>query len=235
MKLLLSFQRILILSICFLLSLASNAQQEVTENELAENFYVGKSYATFDNRAEGRVYRHFFQDDWAQGKFIFSDTSFSHDDYSLKLDLLSNQLFISVNNSIYGVPQSLLGFTLNYKNAEDAPVTTTFYLLKYKGKLKPFELKVQGEYSFFIQHKAEKIKSNYIKGLEKGNFDERVSVKNKYFYHYKGELIRIPKRQKKFTKLFFKNKTAIKYLNDNKVNLKNKDDLTTFFIFLNSK
>lgn len=210
-----------------------SAQRNTPHTALAPGqLQPNEAITTYDLRKRTKIERVFFNDDWSEGKFIFSDNHDSQRTFPLKYDILNQELNVDLAGSIYVVPlDSIRGFLIE----NSLSLNDYKFIIRKTGKgAEIFETIVKGENQLLVKHTAEKLKADYQPALDTGSRDEKVIKKQQFYFLDKdGHLLEIPKQKKAAKVLFSGYSSAKKYLAKNKVNFKDKDSLRELVLFMN--
>lgn len=187
----------------------NNPHQAVTTSKL----YPAEAIETFDLRKTTKIERVFFNEDWLEGKFIFSADYNARQTFPLKYDILNQELNVDVAGAIYVVPlDSIHGFVLE----NSLSVNNYEFTIRRRAGEKSaeiFEIAINGENQLLIKHQAEKLNANYQPALDTGSRDEKVIKKQRfYLLDQDGHLLEIPKKKKAAESLFSQYPNAKKYL-----------------------
>ena len=99
-----------------------------------------------------------------------------------------------------------------------------------------FEVLVDGEISLVRRTIATVKKSNYNTALMIGNKDDEIKKRDSYYYIQDGQVIEVPRKQKKLLMLFEEDKQeeVAQYIDENNPNLKEVSGLYKVFSYYNS-
>lgn len=220
--------------ILFIVPLVLSAQRDTQYSLITTDLYPTESINTFDIRERSQILQSFLYDEWMDGQVIFSGNIVSKQVYSLKYDVLNQQLDILMDGNVFEVPKNkIVGFLLQ---SPVGPAGQKFVLLKEETQPERIilEVIVQGKYSLLEYHFVERLRSNYVAALDAGDRNEKlVNRESLFFVDDKQRLQALPKKNKEALRFFNKYPVAKQYLKDNKVNFKNMEQVKELVFFMN--
>lgn len=222
--------------LCVGLTLSLNAQRSDQHKLILDDLYPGEAVETFDLRERKKIYQSFLIDEWLFGRLLKKDGSLSEGDYLLKYDILNRELNVNLNGSAFIVPdETISGFILK-EVQNDKLVEHKFRYYETEDKKIHrgiFKHCVDGNYKLLAFYDAEKLPSNYVPALDAGSLDQKISTRERFYFMAADQLIEIPSNKKRAEKFFNKYEEARKFLEKNRMNYKNKEQLKALVNFMN--
>ncbi len=183
------------------------------------------------HEAKGDVY---LNSEWTLADITLVNAETTLSGYFARVDLSTNDLELKVKDQIKVlIAAKVQSFVLNdvsqgrvkYVNGHDY----TFDETKVDGFLRVIE---DGEWKLFEKTSLKLVKANYVASLDAGVREDRL-IKDKVYYLANGDrLYEVRSSAKKFASQFGeKYDDLMKYIKENKLNLKQEDDLKKLMQF----
>lgn len=194
----------------------------VTSNEAIEMFDLTERIS---------IRKFFYNTEW-KAAHILGNEQVAGKDLLIKYDILNQQINVNIQQvAMVASNRVLSGFVFlgtRQKFIYIEPGNWT------KGKTF-FEVLEEGEYALLVHHSAKKLKANYNAALDTGSKSETITQKEAYYVMKADKVFEIPQKKKAAEKFFSKYSKATKYLKNNKVKFKNKEDLQGLIRYLNNE
>lgn len=204
---------------------------------ILNDLYPGEGVQTFDLRERKIPSAYYFRDEWLYGKILFEDDRESTQEYTLKYDLLHQELVVQIDREgSFVIPMNLIrGFILKDRN----PGRIHEYVFRYHeldannpGAEIALHL-AEGHYTLVKYFFVDELPATYVPALDAGSLDRKLVMKEKYFLIEDDHVTEIPRQRNKARKMFEVLDDAKPYLRENSVDFRNESDLISLVVFLN--
>jgi len=170
--------------------------------------------------------QYFLNDNWSIAQILGNDKVESKL-FLVKYDVLNQQLLVEINNTPMIVSNNKLsGFLISrteqrfiYARPTDWNTGGSFFE----------ELAVKDSLSLLARHFAIKTKPNYNQALDFGDRNEKVILKEDYYFKSGDVVLEIPNKKKEAIVFFSQFAGTKDYIAKNKINFKKKEDLILLF------
>ncbi len=204
---------------------------------ILNDLYPGEGVETFDLRERKIPSAYYFRDDWLYGRILFDEDRESASEYTLKYDLLNQELVVNIDDEgSFVIPMNLIrGFVLKDRN----PGRIHEYVFKYH------ELDINnpgaeiglhiadGHFTLVKYFFVDELPATYVPALDAGSLDRKLVMKEKYFLIEDDHVTEIPRQRNKAKRIFEVFDGAERYLKEKNLDLREESDLISLVVFLN--
>ena len=202
--------------------IAAKQDQPSINNIAVIRNYGLNSFDLRDYSVEGSPY---FKDHWCKGEIELYDGKIL-DDIPFRYNILNNSLAVKMKGRYYEIPSEVVkSFKIFETNVKGDQVIEQFVRIVKDYQAEFFELIQESESLKLLKNYSVKIsKANYNAALDVGDHNDKMIRDTNYAIWIDNELIEIKGSNKKIIRKL-KNKKLKRFVNENKLNLKNIDDL----------
>lgn len=173
-------------------------------------------------------------DEWLPAELDFGNIGKAQGLYT-RYDILNSIFYIKLNEKVKSVSgvyikkfslTDTLGRVHNFTNCNSYRAGQV-HLAGF------FEILEDGHYALLKKTNAVIIKSNYVLALDLGDEDDNISQQSEYYISRGDEVVKVPSGKKKLAALFPEKSDLIKFLKNQKINIRHTSDLAQVVKYLN--
>jgi len=175
----------------------------------------------------------FLWDDWKNGDVELKGGEIIKD-VLINYDIDKKEILLNEDAKYYYLSiDQITGFDKMIKDPVSKTEERRFSKVLVKDKSEIMEVLVLGEYPLYKHVEIKIIKPTYNKVLDIGDRTTKIKKKSVFYIKDDGKLIKLPTKQKKARKAFSDSKPILSYLKENKIDLKDEEEVVKMMNYIN--